>query len=177
MRKNLSKKTVIVCFVVFLIIVIIAFPITNYIMDKHSENDKICSNLSNTVYDIVEESYFNYGNISNSKYKDIISAHDYNTLYYLGAIDYDDPQKSYFDRSKMEILISYHSKPTTVVNNNRATSEYDYECEYFIKETQNHIDSYQRYKNKDYTLRCGHITVKWELQNGIWHIVDVVDPP
>ena len=80
-------------------------------MDKHSENDKICSNLSNTVYDIVEESYFNYGNISNSKYKDIISAHDYNTLYYLGAIDYDDPQKSYFDRSKMEILISYHLNP------------------------------------------------------------------
>ena len=98
-------------------------------------------------------------------------------LYYLAAIDYDDPRESYFDRSKIEILTSYHSKPTTVVNNNKATSEYDYECKYFIKETPNHTDSYQHYENKDYTLRCGHITVEWKLQKGIWYIVDVIDPP
>lgn len=163
--------------IVVLVSVIIAICCVVFLNKQQEKKDNTSVDLNRLLYEIVEESYLNYGDITYSKYKDIVSPQDYKSLYYLGVIDYNDPKEGFLDRSKMEILISYHSTPTTVVQNNRATSNYYYESKYIIKETPSYLNSYPRYEKDNCILSCSHVTVEWELQNETWHIVDVVDPP
>lgn len=134
-------------------------------------DDNRSEHLNKTVYNIVEESYKNYGNIELSDYQNVISAHNYNLLYYLRSIDYDDPEKEYIDRSKYDVLTSYHSWPETVFDSDtQATTTYFYECKYSTPEHQK--------LHSDYTFIRSFCTIKWQLKdNGQWYIVDFIDPP
>ena len=119
----------------------------------------------------VEESYKNYGNIELSNYKDIVSAHNYELLYYLRSINYYDPLTKYIDRSKYDVLTSYHSWPETVFDSGtQATTTYFCEYKYSTPEHQK--------IHSNYTYGRSLCTIKWQLKDdGQWHIVDFTEPP
>ena len=92
------KKAVISTFIIILCISVYASSAI-----RKSEDDRICNELSKTVYNIVNESYVNYGNIKNSKYKDIISPEDYSKMNYLGITNLNDPDSQNIKRSEIDI--------------------------------------------------------------------------
>ena len=145
---------------------------------RKSKDDSVCDELSRTVYDIVEESYINYGNIKYSKYKDIISPKDYSNMYYLYVVDYSDPDTPYVDRSKIYILISYHTMPTTQITGaDEAVTTYTYEKRYIYNpEQENQAEN----TYDEYSYSAGIVdgcTVKWRRQrDGKWHIVSYYEP-
>ncbi len=135
--------------------------------------------LSRTVYDIVEESYMNYGNIEYSQYQDIISANDYDRMYYLGGLNNDDSDQKYYDRSAYDIIRSYHSQPeVTMISSTEAVITYMYDMKYYVKQTPQYRGGHAYYGDCQGTGAIGHCTVKMNLQSdGKWHVVEFSDPP
>lgn len=171
-RKRIGLIIIIVVFCLSVIFTIVYFNI-------HKNDDKTCYELSRLTYDMVEESYMNYGNIKNSKYKDIVSSHNYKMMYYIRDTDYSDPKKPYIDRSNYDILISYHSMPETTLNDSEtATTTYIYETKYVADKEPTYRDGHTYYDIHDYGGGRSTCTVKWKLQSdGKWHVVDFIDPP
>ncbi len=151
------------------------------------ENDrKACSGISNTLYNIVEEAYLNYGNIEYSKYKDIVPERFYNRYFcYLDKTDNskpydaDDPDSRvyYLDRSKLDILISYHSEPVTTLDSaDTATSIFTAKILSKVTDSPSYRDDHTYYGD-DYSGGTSTYVVKWKKQDdGKWHIEDVEVP-
>ncbi len=148
----------------------IRFIVTNY----ERPSDKIKSELGRELYEMIEESFINYGDISKSKYKDVISPKHYDFLYYISRESEDQTSgKSYIDRSNYDILISYHSMPETeIISETKAVSTYFLEYKYSVDKPFTEYEGHRYYELLDYTLAKSQVTIKWEYQDDKrWHIV------
>ncbi len=168
------KKAVISTFIIILCISVYASSAI-----RKSEDDRICNELSKTVYNIVNESYVNYGNIKNSKYKDIISPEDYSKMNYLGITNLNDPDSQNIKRSEIDILISYHTEPVTErMSANLAVTTYNYEKKIIVDGTPVQRDGLTWYKDgRKVSNTKNGCTVVWEkLEDGKWHIASFYEP-
>ncbi len=172
--KKTKKSTVIVLLsVVYLIISVLLC----YYQIKY---DEICDSLNCIVYDMVEETYINYGNIKYSKYKDIISPLDYLCMYYGregGPLDDGtDPDRS---KNGVDVYEANHSIPETVlINSYTAETKYTYSYMYACKdesrkEPREYRDGFIYYGLYGEHGAISECTIRWQLQSdGKWHIVD-----
>lgn len=151
----------------------IRFIVTSY----ERPSDKVKHDLNVGLYDMIEESFINYGDISESEYKDIVSPEYYDFLYYLSWKNEDQSSgKNYIDRSDYDILISYHSMPETdMISGTEAVSTYYIEYKFAADKPFEEREGHRYYDRLRYALGKSTITIKWELQNDKkWHIVDYI---
>lgn len=148
---NITKYLFLVATVVIGIIVGI------YIYNSY----KTSNYLNELTYDIVEESYGNYGNYEKSKYRGIVSEKIYSQLNYIY-------EENYSNREKFNITVSQHSEPKTqITSNNTAETKYICESHYGIIDT-----------DRDNVGAISHCTVFWAFdENGVWKIIDFYEPP
>jgi hypothetical protein len=119
------------------------------------------SYLNDLTYNIVQESYDNYGDYGKSKYQDIVSQRHYYLMNYLRDSDYSD-------RSNFDIRTSYHTKPTTeILSDNTAKTRYEYKTDYAVKGT-----------NRTRVGGNPICTVYWVAdEDGVWRVSDYIEPP
>lgn len=112
---------------------------------------KISNYLSNLTYDIVQESYDNYGDYSKSKYQDIVSENIYSSMNYLRSGSYDN-------RDEFIIYVSNQSKVNTLIFSlDTAESKYTYEIEFSIK------------GEEGYSYGKSTCTLQWKLDDdNVW---------
>ena len=121
---------------------------------------KISNYLSKLTYDIVQESYDNYGDYSKSKYQDIVPENIYSIMNIL-------PGPGVGDGSNYHITECYHTNPITLVlPGNTAKSFYKEKC-YYIR------------KNEDFSSGgAASPTVYWKLDDdNVWRVSDFDSPP
>lgn len=167
------KKTIIIFGIVLaaVFIICIIWIFTSF-QKQQKEYKKTANSLSRLLYDIVEDSYINYGEITYSQYKDVISPSDYDKLYYFDNGSGEKP-----DRSQLEILISYHSTPDTeMLDSKHATSTFTATAKYITKGTPLYRNGRSYYEKTNMYLGVPHYTVEWEYQDGKWRVTDVSYP-
>ena len=183
---QVASKTKVIC--IFVILSIVSLTILYLFLYKpiQDENNKTCNKLSKMVYEIVEESYINYGDINYSNYRDIISANNYDLMYYLKVINYDDPNMSYLDRSEYEdILTSYHTMPNTIlIDSNTAISKYEYCKKYVVNNNSEnikfpkHSKEHTIYDYNSYSGGRSMCEVTWKKQDDEkWVIMNFYESP
>ena len=121
---------------------------------------KISNYLSKLTYDIVQESYDNYGDYSKSKYQDIVPENIYSIMNIL-------PGPGEGDGSNYHITECYHTNPITLVlPGNTAKSFYKEKC-YYIRKNEDHSSGGETSP-----------TVYWKLDDdNVWRVSDFDDPP
>lgn len=173
MEKNKKTKKVIVVFIFIFIFIFICMIIYKE-LDAYID-EQICDPISDKLDSIIRESYANYGNIKYSEYKDVISSHDYEAMYYIKNPVRTDSENPHIDRAKYDILISYHSKPKTVlVSSDTAISTYTYRLKYLINKTPKYHDDGHTYYGDadDYTNESGCCVVVLKLKSdNKWHVM------
>ena len=121
---------------------------------------KVKNYLSDLTYDIVQESYDNYGDYSKSKYQDIVPENIYSSMNYLRSGSYDN-------RDEFIIYVSNQSKVNTLIFFlDTAESKYTYEIKFSIK------------GEEGYSYGKSTCTVQWKLDDdNVWRVSDFDDPP
>ena len=121
---------------------------------------KVKNYLSDLTYDIVQESYDNYGDYSKSKYQDIVPENIYSSMNYLRSGSYDN-------RDEFIIYVSNQSKVNTLIFFlDTAESKYTYEIKFSIK------------GEEGYSYGKSTCTVQWNLDDdNVWRVSDFDDPP
>ena len=116
--------------------------------------------LANLTYDIVQESYDNYGDYENSAYRDIISELDYQCANYL-------PYRNFSNKDDVSIITAYHKRPfVKITSSTTAEAVYVYERDCIIK---------SKNSNPSAKSLC---TMYWELgEDNVWRVTDFDDPP
>lgn len=187
MKLQINSKIKVIC--AFVIVVVAVAAVSLYLLwykPTQDQNNKTCDTLSRTVYDIVEESCINYGDIKYSNYRDIISEENYDWMYYLRKINYYDPDRPYLDRSEYEdILMSYHTMPyTKLVDSNTAISTYEYCAKVVVNndpemiKTPKYDDKHKIYDCYSYSGGRSTCTVTWKKQDdGKWVIMNFYESP
>ena len=174
MMKKANKKLVVVIVLFFILVCILGGGfLCAYLMAIHnSAYNETCAQIGSLVWQIVDESYDNYGNIEFSEYKDVVSSDIYDKMYYMEY--FRDENGEYPDRSEYkDIRLSYHSYVDVTLNSStEATATYEVAYDYVPAEAE---ASY-RGEHPYYSLHTGEMRtcmVTLELQDdGKWHIVD-----
>lgn len=144
-----KRKKIIFLILSLFVILIIAFGVYLFI---------VMNKLSTLTYDMVEESCLSNADYDNSKFSEIISENDYQSLNVF-AQDSDIYDKIHIKQ------FSHTSPHITFMSLTCAKAEYVYVVEY----------STPKYKNRGAMPHC---RITWEFQDdGNWHVVDFYEPP
>lgn len=148
------KRTLIKISTIVGIIAVIAIGIYTYNLIKTTNY------LNSLTYDIVQESYDNYGDYSKSKYQDIVPENIYSSMNYLLGIEKNE-------RNNIRIVKAYHTTPITLILSG-ITAKSLYTAEgYYIRENEDHE-----------TGGKFSPTVYWELDDdNVWRVSDFDFPP
>ncbi len=177
----MSKKTIKMISIIFAIIFVACFLSFGYTIWIH-RNDDISNQLNSTLNDMLDESYIHYGDISKSNYKNIVSAKDYDHLYYMGyglsyldGVSENDVEiiNGYISRKDIDIIKAYCTYPKThIINDKEAVSVY-----YYVRSVVLPGGSHSGSGGPIEDDMGIEVTVTWNLKGNAWHIVGVGEEP